>query len=232
VQVGAQAMADRHSYVASIGIFVIVVWTVAHAAGRKRPRLVAAFITGLAVLVACSALTRRQISYWRNSGTLFQHAIDVTKDNAVAHLHLAIYDADHDRAVEAAEIYRGLIRDHPAYASAYFAYGNLLLRQGDLTNAVAQFETTVRLNPGDAEAHNNLGVALGREGNDDDAARQLAKAVRLAPDYSKAQANLGIVLAAAGKTNDAIVHLKEALRLDPADVQAKRELQRLSPSLP
>ncbi|MFL6233870.1 MAG: glycosyltransferase family 39 protein [Thermoanaerobaculia bacterium] len=85
VQVGRQAMADRYTYLPSIGLFLAVVWSVA-GLGRKHRALLAAAAT--IVILALAAITRIQISYWSDSATLYRHALAVTGDNYLAHIGL------------------------------------------------------------------------------------------------------------------------------------------------
>jgi protein O-mannosyl-transferase len=86
VQVGRQAMADRYTYIPSIGLFLAVVWTVAGLLTGRRVVLTAA--AGV-VILALAAVTRTQIGYWADSATLFRHALAATDDgNYLAHIGL------------------------------------------------------------------------------------------------------------------------------------------------
>jgi hypothetical protein len=86
VQVGRQAMADRYTYIPSIGLFLAVVWTVAGLLTGRRTVLTAA--AGV-VILALAAVTRTQIGYWADSATLFRHALAATDDgNYLAHIGL------------------------------------------------------------------------------------------------------------------------------------------------
>ena len=84
VQVGAQAMADRYTYVPLIGIFIAVAWLVADLVGApRRVGLVAAAArTGLAVvavsiIAALAVAAHSQVGHWRDTKTLFRHALRV-----------------------------------------------------------------------------------------------------------------------------------------------------------
>jgi hypothetical protein len=86
IQAGAQARADRFTYIPMIGISIALVWGVSEAlAAWPRIRLALA----AAVCSACLVLTWLQVGYWRDSISLYQHAIDVTSDNYVARFNLA-----------------------------------------------------------------------------------------------------------------------------------------------
>jgi tetratricopeptide (TPR) repeat protein len=86
VQVGRQAMADRYTYIPSIGLFLAVVWSVAWFWRSHRAAL--ATVSAI-VILALAAVTRVQIGYWSDSATLFRHALAVTgDDNYLAHIGL------------------------------------------------------------------------------------------------------------------------------------------------
>ena len=79
VQVGSQAMADRYTYVPSIGLFILIVFGAADLAARFQiGKTWLAIAVGLA-LAGCLVVTRQQVGYWRSSETLFRHAIAVTQ---------------------------------------------------------------------------------------------------------------------------------------------------------
>ena len=86
VQVGTQMMADRYTYIPSIGIFIIIAWGVEEIVSGApviRYKKIALVLFSAAVIIAMIFLTRIQVSYWRDGGTLYKHAIDVTKNNVI-----------------------------------------------------------------------------------------------------------------------------------------------------
>lgn len=84
VQVGPQAIADRYAYLSFVGLFIMVCWGAADWFQQVRwsPNILRA--GSVAVLLVLSAITYRQIGYWRDSMTLWSHALQVTNDNWVA----------------------------------------------------------------------------------------------------------------------------------------------------
>jgi hypothetical protein len=77
VQVGNQGMADRYTYVPLIGIFVIVAWTAASWGSHTT-------IPAVAVVLALAAAARAQVMEWRDTVTVFTHALAVTGPNPTA----------------------------------------------------------------------------------------------------------------------------------------------------
>ena len=82
VQVGLQSMADRYTYLPSVGLFLMAAWAVGQWRGKLGRRAGAAL--GTAALAGCLYLTPRQAACWRNTRTLFAHAVENTKDNYFA----------------------------------------------------------------------------------------------------------------------------------------------------
>ena len=77
LQAGQQASADRFTYVALIGIFIIVAWGAVDVASRWRVSLAAVRMAALAVVVLSSVLARHQLAYWSDSVSLWQRVVDV-----------------------------------------------------------------------------------------------------------------------------------------------------------
>jgi hypothetical protein len=85
VQTGLQARADRYTYLPHLGIFLAAAWTLHRSPLRTRRDKVVLVGLALAVLLALAGATRLQVGYWRDTETLFRHALAVTRGNYVAH---------------------------------------------------------------------------------------------------------------------------------------------------
>ena len=84
IQVGAQSMADRYTYLPLTGPFIMLVWGGRDLAGAWRvPARVCAALAGvLVLLLAMRAST--QTTHWRTSIDLWRHTLRVTNANVVA----------------------------------------------------------------------------------------------------------------------------------------------------
>merc|ERR1711969_513138 len=78
VQIGGQAMADRYAYIPLIGIFIIVAWGVPELISKWRYKEKVLSISVGIIIFALLITTWRQVSHWKNSITIFKHAIQVT----------------------------------------------------------------------------------------------------------------------------------------------------------
>jgi len=218
VQTGGMAMADRWTYLPSIGVLILTVWGVHEMTRRWQYQVSAVALAGGAVIVLCLALTRQQLGYWRDSEALFQHALEVTENNSVAHNGLG---AALGRKGQLDAAIRHLQPDH---GDAHYNLGVVLGKKGQIVEAIRQLEEACRLQPGRADAHSNLGAALFLKGQTDEAIRQLQEAIRLEPDHADAHYNLAVALGSRGQTDEAIPHYQAAARLKPDNADAHYNL--------
>ena len=229
IQVGSQAMADRYTYVPLIGPFAMLAFAIPDLsrstesrASRTGRTLVAA--GALAVVVALAVVSGRQAGYWHDSLALFEHALSVTTDNAMAHnsLAFALFDRGQlDRAVEECE---EAVRIVPDMGDAQSNLVQGLLAQGRFDEAAARTREALRLRPKDSRTHVNAGLIARMDGRDDDAFASFREAIRLDPEDQKAHLNYGAILAAHGMRDEAIVQFREAVRLRPSDARARQAL--------
>lgn len=239
VQVGGQARADRYMYIPMVGLLIMVVWGGAEILKKLRAQA-AAIPLAVAACVACAVLSWIQIGYWRNSETLFRHALAVTEDNPVANHNLGNYLMGMPgRLQEAFPYLETAVRLDPDSVPAHTDLGSALARAGRLPEAIAQFQEAVMLAPDAPIPHNNLGSALTETGRLPEAISEFQTALRLDPDYEEARRNLaaaegggareshasrGVALLKAGDYPGAIAALESAVGADPGDADAQNNL--------
>ena len=218
IQVGSQSSADRYTYVPMVGIAIMLAWSAA-----EWPRPWRTF-TAAAACLACLALTWPQLSYWRNSESLFLHAIAVTTNNAVAHNNLADYYLVHARNQEALPHIEAALRINPDYPDAHANLALVLKRSGNLVEAEAEYRRALALQPAGVDAHAGYGALLVAENRLPEARREFSTAIALRPDYADAHFDLGRILAAQGRQDEAVAQYYEAVRLRPDNADARHAL--------
>ena len=225
VQVGTQAMADRYTYIPLIGLFVLVTWGVADIWMEKRLPVIVLSLAAGAALASCLAMTRTQVQYWRNSVTLFSHALAVLPGVPLAQNNLGSALYDQGRFEEAIPHLQEALRLKPQYVDAHNNLGLAFWRLGRDQPAIEQFAAVLDLGP-DAKAYYNLGVVLFNQGKLDRAKECFVAAVQLQPDSAETHNNLGNVLGSQGKMDEAGEQFAAAVRAAPDLVEAQCNLGR------
>src|SRR6185369_4301998 len=215
LQVGRQGMADRYTYLPAIGLFLAVVWEVAELAGRRRVTKFAMGAVAVALLVVLALACRMQVDTWKNSKTLFLHAIVVTDRNYLAHLNYGVALAHEGNADAAMKEYYKALAIQPNMMEAQAALGNALHQQGRYYQALPHLRLAIRLNPESAQLHHTLAINLEDMGLHDEAIDELEEALEISPRFADAEYGLGSILQKQGKTDEALEHYQKALKINP-----------------
>jgi tetratricopeptide (TPR) repeat protein len=195
VQVGWQGHADRYTYLPQIGLYIAVTWAVADLIRSWRFQRMA---LGVAALIVVSALSWRgwlQTSYWRDSETLFTHALAVTSNNDVALNNLGIIFLDKGQLDDAISKLEAAIDLRPENAPAHDNLAKALLKKGQVAEAMVHYRKFLELEPENVEARNTLGTALIQQGHVREALDQWQEALALQPENGNAASNLAWVFA-------------------------------------
>jgi tetratricopeptide (TPR) repeat protein len=222
-------MADRYTYIPSLGVLILAIWGAYELTRRWRYRVIVLSVAGSAAIVLCIGLTRQQLVHWKDSEALFRHALEVTENNYLAHNSLGNALLKQGQTDEAIRQYQKVIRLKPDYAEAHNNLGTTLYQKGQIDEAIGQFQEAIRLKPDEAEVHFNLGTAFGMKGQTDEAIRQYQEVIRLKPDYAELAElhnNLGTALGKKGQIDEAISQFQEAIRLKPDYAEAHNNLAR------
>jgi tetratricopeptide (TPR) repeat protein len=218
VQVGMQARADRYLYLPLIGLSIAVAWGVPDLLGQGRGvrRLLPAAACGAIAALAGAAWL--QVAVWRDTITLFEHTLAVTRDNFVAHHALATSYTRLGRLPEARAHFEEAVLLKPSWAAAQVELAALLDRLGEPEGAIAHYQQALREKPEHAAAQGNLGLLLFHAGRPADAIPHLEKALSLREgdpggDRTWAQIAyaLGFALLQTGRVADAAPRLEQAL---------------------
>jgi hypothetical protein len=164
VQVGGQAMADRYTYIPFIGLFIMVAWGLGDQTTRWHlPKAIPA-LGAAAALAACCWATWVQAGCWRNSETLFIHALKNTGPNYMAYNHLGLYYADQGWLDQAIGMYQSALAASPTYPHAYNNLAIIYARQGKLDEAIENFQKAIQLAPTNPTFRRNLAIAYRSQG--------------------------------------------------------------------
>jgi protein O-mannosyl-transferase len=227
VQVGSQAMADRYTYLPLVGVFIMVVWGGKDLLeGCRGRRVIWGFVSAV-MLVILVFLTQLQVGYWKDTSTLFGHALRTTKSNFMAHQVLAGDMAKAGDLAGAEKHYREAIRIRPAFKQACTSLGHLLMIQGKQDEASRLLEKTLQIDPTFVLAMKNLGDVRMRQGRIEEAIPIYRKAVLISEEDPELLNNYGAALFFKGEKKEAVLKIRAALRLKPDYVEAQDNLRKI-----
>jgi tetratricopeptide (TPR) repeat protein len=215
VKIGNFAMADRYTYVPLIGLFVIIAWGIPELAPQWRHQKICIAALATVILSMLIVVTWKQLGYWKNNITLFEHSLKLTNNNIISHYNLGVALDKQGRTEEAIGQYLETLQINPNYIHAHNNLGAALEKQGRLEEAIDHYLQALRINPDFAEAHNNLGNALDKQGRTEEAIDHYLQALQINPENEKAHYNVGVALDKQGRTEEAIDHYSQALRINP-----------------
>jgi protein O-mannosyl-transferase len=236
LQVGAQARADRYTYIPSIGICIMVAFGLGDLF-TKFFRNIADPALALATAGVTAALippAYQQISYWHDSEKLYRHTLAVTQNNWFVHNGLGsvlnseaeLLNAQHkfDEAKvknkEAIEHLRETLRIIPTLPSAHTSLGVAYMAAGDLNGAIAEANKSLQYKPNDALTEGNLGAAYLQKGDLENAIKYLRLALQHDPTRSDSHYNLALAYQRRGMTAESIAEFRKVLALYPNDLAA------------
>lgn len=198
VQIGRQAMADHYAYLPTLGLLVAGAVELEHRGWARRWPRAAGAVAALCLAAAAWA-TSRQLTVWKDTQSVFEHARDVTVgSNWLAEQTLGALAARDGRLAEAEQHLR----------AAHEALGT---------------DPLVR-----AKIWERLAVVLDVRGARAEAMEELAAAARARPASWGAHYELGAALAASGRPDEAAAAFRAALALEPRLDAARRALAKLA----
>jgi hypothetical protein len=234
VAIGNESMADRYTYFPYVGLFIAITFGAVELARRMRVPETVMAVAAIAIIVVLSIVTSRQLSYWKDSETLFTHTLAVTRDNPVAEYTLgqALQTTKPDDAIPHLERAIALTQSlltHPDatrpdwFPQAYVGIGNAKMakaatlaqspaRETLIRDAVVSYRQALAIDPNAQHAAHNIEVAA-----------QMMPSVTLPPslqaDYN-AYLNEGTAFSQQGQMNEAIEEFRHAVALAPRAAEA------------
>jgi len=219
VQVGWQGHADRYTYLPQIGLYVLLTWTVADLTARWRRQREILSASAAVIISILSWRAWIQSSYWRDSETLFTHALAVTSNNDVAENNLGIVFLRNGNLDEAISLLQAAVDLRPENSPAHENLAKALLQKGQVADALVHYRKLLELQPDNIEVHNIVGTVLIQQGQAREAIEEWQKVLAIQPDNGNAMSNLAWVFATSPD---------DSLRDGPQAVQLAKQAVRIS----
>ncbi|HVX14532.1 MAG TPA: tetratricopeptide repeat protein [Pirellulales bacterium] len=222
VQVGTQAWADRYMYLPIVGLWMAVIW-----GGHAFETSFCWSRWPLRGLLACSLLgsgllSHRQVGYWHDGVSLWQHATEVGPPNPVAYNSLGIALAERGEPEEAIEWFKKGLALAPDDERCHQNLALALTAVRRFEESLDQFQEVLRINPDNSLAQFNAGVLLEHRGKPAEGIEHFRRALEIDPTYWRAHLQMGRALLKTGQTTQGEYHIQEALRLHPELLNRRR----------
>jgi protein O-mannosyl-transferase len=220
VQFGLQGMADRYAYLSFIGLFIAIVWGVTDLAATRKIPVVWLVVPAVLILLTLGVLTRRQISYWHDSETLWSRALAVTERNFMAYDGLGRALAGEGRMDEAQADFDAAYRLRGYTSSGLIEIGVYQQTHGYASGAITQFSRAFEEATDQASravALTMLGSAYTQARDFAHAKASYAAALRENPQNSIALLSSGLLAEREADYVAAIDKLSTAMKLAPTD---------------
>ena len=195
VQVGWQGRADRYTYLPQVGLYIVATWGVADLTALYRHQRSLLSTAAVLVIGALSVCAWVQTSYWRDSETLFRHALAVTLNNDVAENNLGIVFLGQGKVDEAISLLQAAIGLRPDNSPAHENLAKALLQKGQVADALIHYRKLLELQPDNMEIHNIVGTVLTQQGRVGEGVEEWEKVLSVEPDNGNAMSNLAWVFA-------------------------------------
>lgn len=217
VHAGHQLTHDRYSYLSCLGWALLVgagVGLIAHSALR-RPLVAAAVSAGVVWIAALATLTWFQVQVWRDTETLWRHAVDADPRCSFCESNLgsALYQR---RLLEPAkERFERALAIRPERLRPHGGVGLVLADLGDVEGGVRHLGIAVTQSPSDPDLLASLGMVLANAERHGEAIHYLDRALRINPNHVPALVTLGSALTEMGRARLALDPLLRARGLRP-----------------
>lgn len=218
VQVGRQAMADRYAYLPFVGLFIATVWGMADLFERFHWPANLEYALAISALLAYASVAFLQTTYWRNSYTLFQHALAGTNHNGIAEDNFGAALMEMGRPDLALPHFEAAASYMPWLATAHYNLGVLHQQHGEPDAAIREYQLALKYTSDPkaaARAHNNLGFLNLSLNNPRAAQDEFSAALHIVPDKQNSLLGRGMAEYKQGNLGGALTDLSRAAQMAP-----------------
>ena len=214
---GIVLVADRYSYVSSIGLFYLAGEMYHYGIHNKRYGWLKYVFPLFAIALICffSIITYQRIAVWKNSITLWNSVIEEYPHEFRAYfLRGNARYSDKDMTGAIAD-YEKAIQLNPNYYDLYNNLGNAKRKMAKFDEALLNYDSSIRLKPTYSGAYCNRGAVKFDLQNYDSALKDFDKAIELDSSNAQAYLNRANVMAVMNKYAEAIDNINKTIHYNP-----------------
>jgi hypothetical protein len=226
IQVGAQAMADRYSYVPSIGIFILCVWILFDYTNKRFYLKLFLIFTMVTIVGIFLYQTRKQVWYWKNDLSLAEHALSVTPNNYRAFELKGNYFLAQENLDSAKENYLKSLSNCNVSMYTRLQIGWILLQQAHYLEAIKYFGEVLDKDSANVMANSNCAAAMSTLKDFPNAHLFYLRALNKNPAYVPALYNLGLDYEEMKEYPSAEYYFSQVLRYKPDHFAAISQLDK------
>ena len=186
VQVGAQAVADRYTYVPTIGVLLAVAFAARTLSASERAKRAGA-VVAIVIVAACAWRTWVEIAAWRDPLALAAHAVAADPEDHDAHVDLAVRLGERGDFASAIQSLERAVRIK-SNAHTWDLLGQAYARAGRPHEAIAALETATTIDASLAKVHVHLAETYATLAMPDDAMRAIDAGLAIEPTSQRALA--------------------------------------------
>ena len=211
--------ADRHMYFPMIGFLMVIGWLWGRLWENRDKLLKLRRVILIVIVIAAAAtqmkLTRRYLSYWSDSESIYKYMLESAPNEVILHNNLANILSGNGKTEEAIKHLEKSLELKSDSAEVYNNLGDVMCNIGRVDEGIEYYKKAIDLNPQLAAAHYNLAIALAQYGKTDEAINEYKKAIEIRPENLDTLSNLAYLLAEHSRTDEAIAYYEKTLAIEP-----------------
>jgi tetratricopeptide (TPR) repeat protein len=224
VQVGAQARADRYTYLTQIGLYVMIAWGLRDVAKAWRGWAVLYVAVAVPIIAALAVVAWKQTTYWRSGLVLWEHSVACQENNDFAQNSYGQALENDGRMDEAMTHFARAVEINPKYLAPRQHIAGNLYKQGKSALALQVCDEALEVDPNDVQSHFLRAVALYGVHQVEQSIREFQFVIEKNPANEQAHNNLALVLLQIRRYDEAMKECQAALDLKPESPESHRTM--------
>jgi len=220
-------IAENWTYLASIGLFVVIAAAVINFYNEVKNNFVKFCILAVISLfiIYCIGLTIKRNFDWKDNFTIFSQTLEYAPNSSVVNLGLAMAYEEKGKIEKAISTYKNVPEDSEQSAHAHNNLGAIYRKKNSLSEAIEEYKKSRDRNPKYMDARLNLAATYVIIGELDNARIECQAAIGIDPNFAASYVILGDAYSIKKLYQEAITAYQKAISINPFDVYAHKKLK-------